>query len=119
MPAVVVSAWARREERAFAHPTDGVHAIDPLTGHATPNRQLSGVGGQAACRNELISGFLFVGSELGLRLPPLPALATQLPSARNIPSPRRDFHPQHRRHAWHANCGRDFDRGRGKSPGHL
>jgi pimeloyl-ACP methyl ester carboxylesterase len=25
-----VSAWARREERAFAHPTDWFHGIDPL-----------------------------------------------------------------------------------------
>jgi hypothetical protein len=25
----VVSAWARREERVFAHPTDWCHGIDP------------------------------------------------------------------------------------------
>jgi hypothetical protein len=27
-----VSAWARREERAIAHPTDRFHGIDPLVG---------------------------------------------------------------------------------------
>jgi hypothetical protein len=30
VPTIVVSAWARREERAFAHPTDWFHGIDPL-----------------------------------------------------------------------------------------
>jgi uracil phosphoribosyltransferase len=30
VPTIVVSAWARHEERAFAHPTDWFHGIDPL-----------------------------------------------------------------------------------------
>src|ERR1700689_5176694 len=30
VPTIVVSAWARSEERAFAHPTGWFHGIDPL-----------------------------------------------------------------------------------------
>src|ERR1700685_2175254 len=33
VPTIVVSAWARRQERAFAHPTDWFHGIDPLVVH--------------------------------------------------------------------------------------